>query len=94
MTLGDKELPNMLLSWFLLTIYLWACSLPHVGFTSVFCEYVLLLLVNKEAALAYGRAEYSKAENPSRDRGRKKVGSKRCHVAAKREKCQHQLATA
>ena len=30
-----------------------------VGFPSVCCEYVLLSLVNKEAALAYGRAEYS-----------------------------------
>lgn len=30
-----------------------------MGFPSVWCEYVLLLLVDKEAALAYGRAEYS-----------------------------------
>ena len=28
----------------------------------VCCEYVLLPLVNKEAALAYGRAEYSKVK--------------------------------
>ena len=30
---------------------------PVEGFPSVYCEYVLLPLVNKEAALAYGRAE-------------------------------------
>ena len=29
-----------------------------VGVPSVGCEYVLLPLVNKEAALAYGRAEW------------------------------------
>ena len=29
-----------------------------VGVPSVGCEYVLLPLVNKEAALAYGRIEY------------------------------------
>ena len=34
--------------------WLWACD---VG-VSACCEYVLLPLVNKEAALAYGRAEY------------------------------------
>ena len=56
-----------------------------VGFPSVCCEYVLLPLVNKEAALAYGKAEYSKAGNPSRDRGGKKAESDRCHVAAKGE---------
>ena len=32
-----------------------------VGCPSVCCEYVLLSLVNKEAALAYGRAEHSQA---------------------------------
>ena len=50
-------------------------------FPSVCCEYVLLSLVNKEAALAYGRAEYSKVENPSRDRGGKKAESGRRHGA-------------
>ena len=44
---------------------------------SVCCEYVVLPLVNnnffKKAALAYVRAEHSKVENPSRDRGGKKV---------------------
>lgn len=38
-----------------------------VGFPSVGCEYVLLPLVNKEAPLAYRRAEYSQAK---RDRKR------------------------
>ena len=45
----------------------------------------LLPLVNKEVALTYGRAEYSKAGNLSRDRGGKKVGSGRCHVATEGE---------
>ena len=30
----------------------------ELGFPSVCCEYVLLPLVNNEAALAYGRTEY------------------------------------
>ena len=42
-------------------------------FPSVHCEYVLLLLLNKEDELAYGRAEYSKAENSSRNIGGKKA---------------------
>ena len=33
-----------------------------MGFPSECCEYVLLPMVNKEAALAHGQAEYSKAE--------------------------------
>ena len=36
-----------------------------MGFPSVCYEYVLLLLINKEAALAYGRTEYGKAGNPA-----------------------------
>ena len=55
-----------------------------VGFPSVCCECVLLPLVNKEAALAYVREEYSKAENPSRDRGGKKAESGRHHLVDKR----------
>ena len=39
-----------------------------VGYPYICCEYVLLPLVNKEAALVYGRAEYSKAGIPSRDK--------------------------
>ena len=46
---------------------------------SVYCDYILLPLVNKEAALAYGRAEYSKKGNPRR--GGKKSESVWCHVA-------------
>ena len=53
-----------------------------MGFPSVCCKYVLLTLVNKETALAYGREEYSEVGNPSRDRGGKKEDSERCHVAA------------
>ena len=60
-----------------------------MGCSSVYCEYVLLSLVNKEAALAYGRAEYSKAGIPSRDRGEKKMESDKPHVAAKGERCQN-----
>ena len=36
--------------------HIWKCN---VGFPSVCYEYVLVSVVNKEAALAYGRAEYS-----------------------------------
>ena len=36
-------------------------SATDVGFHSVCYQYVLLPLVNKEAALAYSRAEYSQA---------------------------------
>ena len=61
-------------------------------FFSVCCEYVSLLLVNKEAALAYGRAEYSKAGNPSRDRRGKKVEPGRYHVATKGERLQNLTA--
>ena len=60
--------------------------MDDVGFPSVWYEYVLLPLVNKESALAYGRIEYSKSGNPSRDRGGKKVESAKCHVAANIER--------
>ena len=60
--------------------------LDDVGFPSVCCKYVLLPLVNKESALAYGRAEYSKVGNPSRDRGGKKAESGRHHVNAEGER--------
>ena len=43
--------------------------------------------MNKEAAWAYDRAEYSKAEISSIDRGEKKVESGRGHVAAKGDRC-------
>ena len=58
-------------------------SLSGEGFPSECYEYVLLSLVNKEAALAYGRAEY-KVGSPSRERGGgKMVESERRHVALK-----------
>ena len=38
-------------------------------------------LINKEAAWAYDRAEQSKTEIPSRDRGEKKTESERRNVA-------------
>ena len=56
-------------------------QVSDVRFPSVCCEYILLPLVNKEASLAYGRAEYSKVGNPSRDKGGKKVESGRRHGA-------------
>lgn len=58
-------------------------------FVSLCCEYVLLELVNKEAPLGYGRSEYIKTENPSRDRGEKRTELERHHVAAKGERCQN-----
>ena len=45
---------------------------------SACCEYVLLPLVNKEDALAYVRAEYSKVGNTSRDKRRKEVSEIPC----------------
>ena len=42
--------------------------------------------MNKNAAWAYDRAEYSKAGIPSRYRGKKKAESERRHVAAKGER--------
>ena len=56
------------------------------GFPSVCHGDVLLSLVNKEAALAYGRAEYSKAGNSSTDKGGKKAELERCQVAAEGER--------
>lgn len=43
------------------------------------CEYVSLPLLNKDAASAYGRTEYSLVGNPSRDTRTKKVESERYH---------------
>ena len=43
-----------------------------VGCPSICYEYVLLPLVNKEAALTSDRAEDNKVGNPSRERGRKR----------------------
>ena len=42
-------------------IYILKLYSNNVGFPSVCYEYVLLPLVNKEAASAYSRAEYSQA---------------------------------
>lgn len=39
-----------------------------MGLPPVCCEYVLLPLANKAAALVYGMTEYSKVGNRSRDR--------------------------
>ena len=50
---------------------------------------VLLPLANEEAASTYGRAEYSRLENPSLDRGEKKVKSRTHHVAAEGERYQN-----
>ena len=57
----------------------------NVEFPSVCCEYVLLPMVSKEAALAYGKAEYSQAGNLNREI--EQTESKRCHVATKGERC-------
>ena len=59
-----------------LGLHLYPCSMvdlswnfgqsSSVEWPSVGCEYILLLLVRKEATLAYVRAEYRQAENPSK----------------------------
>ena len=54
-------------------------SQADAGFLSVSFEYVLLPLVNKEAASAYSRAEYSQA---GRDTKREWAESRRHQVAA------------
>ena len=64
-----------------------------MGFPPICCKYVLFPLVNKEAAWAYGRAEYKQAGNRSRDEGGKKMESERCHVAAEVERCQNLIGT-
>ena len=61
-----------------------------VGFPSVFYEYVLLLLVNKECVLTHDSVEYRKSGNSSIDRGGKKVDSDRCHGVVNKESCQKQ----
>ena len=54
-----------------------------VGFPSVCCEYVLVLLVNKEVTLAYGRAEQWKQGRKTKlNAKRKKFDSGRYNVAA------------
>lgn len=53
-----------------------------MGFPSICCKYILLPFVNKEAASAYSRAEYSQAgRNIERVWGE----LERYHVAAERE---------
>lgn len=44
-----------------------------------------LYWLKNETALAYGRAEYNKVENPSRETGRMKVELGRYHQATKGE---------
>ena len=49
-----------------------------MGFPSVCCEYVLLPLVNKEAASAYGRVNIARLEEIEREQAE----PRRRHVAA------------
>ena len=58
-----------------------------MGFPSVCYEYVLFPLVNKDTALTYGKAEYNKAGNSSRNGGGKKAKSEITHVASEGERC-------
>ena len=60
-----------------------------MGCPFVSCEHVLLPMVNKDTALAYGKADYSKVGNQSRNRGGKKVETGRCHVTAKGERIEN-----
>ena len=41
-------------------------ELYYVGFPSESCDYVSLTLVNKEDALAYGRAEYTRQKTQAK----------------------------
>ena len=56
-----------------------------VGLSSICCEYVLLSFVNKDATVAYGRAEKRHVGNSNRDIERQYVELKRHHVTAKGE---------
>ena len=47
----------------------------------------LLPLVNKEAALAYSKAEYSQAGNPNRDKQREQDESRKHHATDEEERC-------
>ena len=69
-TVQPHDYPNSMQQWYIQgksqeypSIYGTSETLSQisddVGFPSVCCECVLLPLVNKEATLAYGRAEYS-----------------------------------
>ena len=63
MEFPDLKKPFSFLFLCILLLQLRRCSPSElnwfdVGFTTVYYEYVLLPLINKEAALAYGRAEY------------------------------------
>lgn len=63
-----------------------------VGFSSACCQYVLLSFINKEAALVYGWAKQSQAENLNRDRvgrDKKKTKNKKHHVTAEEERCKN-----
>ena len=60
-----------------------------MGCPSVCCEHVLLPIINKDTALAYGKADYSKVGNQCRNRGGKKFESGRCHVTAKGERSEN-----
>lgn len=58
-----------------------------MGYLSIDWEYVFLPLVYKEAAMAYGKAEYSQVGNPSKITGRRKVESENMLSAAVEARC-------
>lgn len=58
-----------------------------VGCPSVFCEYVILPLVNKEADSANRQAEQSQVGNPSKDK-EKKGGVREMPTAAGKARCE------
>ena len=53
-----------------------------VGCPSVCCDCVLQPLGNKEAALAYGRVEYSEAGNPNKEKREKKMELREMQASA------------
>lgn len=78
---------HMILFFYYYYYYFKVMCMCDVRNSPLYAVNVLLPLVNKETALAYGREKYSKAGNPRRDRGGNKAGSGRYHEAAKGDRC-------
>ena len=60
-----------------------------VGFPSLCCRYVLLLLVNKKSCFGLWQGRIVLGRKTNLNAGRKKAESERCHVTAEEEGCQN-----
>ena len=57
-------------------------------YPSVCCEYILLPLVNKEAALINSQIEYSQVENPGKDTEKKEDRVRKIPAATEEARCE------